>query len=99
MLVMGNGHAKPFPNASRVPRSTKALSASAHSISVTPAKHIIVEANGLFGIPGNWNVINQYLTKRLDMDHYMIYASKANQKAQVRSNLAPQHPVQYSPDT
>eukprot|EP00892_Ulva_mutabilis_P005269 jgi/Ulvmu1/3113/UM015_0153.1 len=83
MLAMGNNHTVPAPRVharGASARSARSVSVSAHGAPVASAKHLIVEANGIYGFPGNWDVINQHLTKRLDMDHYMIYASKANQK-------------------
>lgn len=88
MLAMGNGHAVPSRRAgvrSASARCVGSVSAGAHGATVTSAKHLIVEANGVFGYPGNWDVINQYMTQRLDMDHYIIHASKVNQKTEVRS--------------
>lgn len=90
MLMMGITHAMPSTRACVHGGSghVKAGPASAPGAAITPVKHLIVEANGLFGYSGNWDVINQYLTTHLDMDHYLIHASKANQKTQVRSTPA-----------
>lgn len=90
MLMMGITHAVPTTRA-RVrggPAHAKALPASASAAAASPVKHLIVEANGVFGHPGNWSVINRYLYEHLDMDHYLIHASKVNQKKDVRSKGA-----------
>lgn len=83
--MMGIVHAIPSPHPCvRRVRSDRlkavSESTSVHYSARPPIKHLIVESNGLFGYPGNWDVINKYLREHLDMGHYVIHASRVNQK-------------------
>jgi hypothetical protein len=69
----------------------RTFSTQAHAAAITPTAaaqlqhprkptHLVVMVNGLFGGPGNWDVVREELQQQLDPQHTILHPSQVNQR-------------------